>query len=130
MIALNIHFHASPRWPEQNYLFYIGMRLPYKVKRVETVVKSSDVQVREFTLAAGEVIPWHYHPGKHGHYFVLEGILSISSREPDVMARNLPVGSSHKIAPGTPHLITNGFDANCRFLLVQGVGAYDWNAAD
>src|SRR5271166_1751139 len=48
MIALNIHFHASPRWPEQNYLLYIGMRLPYKVKRVETVVKSSDVQVREF----------------------------------------------------------------------------------
>jgi quercetin dioxygenase-like cupin family protein len=98
--------------------------------RGETVVKSSDVQVRVFTLAAGEVIPWHYHRESTDHYFVLEGILSISSREPDVMARNLPVGSSHEIAPGRPHLITNGGDADCRFLLVQGVGAYDWKAAD
>jgi hypothetical protein len=30
---------------------------PYKVKRVETVVKGSDVQARVFTLAPGEAIP-------------------------------------------------------------------------
>ena len=103
---------------------------PYKVKRVEPVLKGSDVQARVFTLAPGEVIPWHFHRESTDHYFVLEGILSISSREPDVMTRNFRVGSSHKIASGTPHLIANGGDTDCRFLLIQGVGAYDWNAAD
>lgn len=103
---------------------------PYKVKRVEPVLKGSDVQARVFTLAPGEVIPWHFHRESIDHYFVLEGILSISSREPDVMTRNFRVGSSHKIASGTPHLIANGGDTDCRFLLIQGVGAYDWNAAD
>ena len=33
----------------------------YKIKNVETVVKGTDVQVRLFTLAPGETIPWHFH---------------------------------------------------------------------
>jgi quercetin dioxygenase-like cupin family protein len=103
---------------------------PYKVKRVETVVKGSDVLARVFTLAPGEAIPWHYHRETTDYYFVLEGILSISTRGRDVTARNLSAGSSDKIEPGTPHLIANGGDTDCRFLLIQGVGAYDWNAAD
>ena len=52
---------------------------PYRVKRVETVVKGSDVQARMFTLAAGESIPWHFHRESTDHYFVLEGILTIST---------------------------------------------------
>jgi quercetin dioxygenase-like cupin family protein len=103
---------------------------PYKLKSVETVVRGSDVQARVFTLAPGENIPWHFHRETTDHYFVLEGILSISTRGRDVTARNLSAGSSDKIEPGTPHLIANGGDTDCRFLLIQGVGAYDWNAAN
>jgi quercetin dioxygenase-like cupin family protein len=103
---------------------------PYKVKRVETVVTGSDVQARVFTLALGEVIPWHYHREITDHYFVLEGILSITTRGRDITSRNLSAGSSDKIEAGTPHLIANGGDTDCRFLLIQGVGAHDWNAAN
>ncbi len=103
---------------------------PYKVKRVETVVKGSDVQARVFTLAPGEAIPWHYHHETTDHYFVLEGILSISTRGRDGTTRNLSTGSSGKVEPRTPHLIANGGDTDCRFLLIQGVGTYDWNAAN
>ena len=101
----------------------------YKVKRIEPVVKGSDVQARIFTLAPGETIPWHYHGESTDHYFVLEGVLSISTREPEVRQWSLSVGSNHKITPGTPHLIANGGDSDCRFLLLQGVGSYDWIAA-
>ena len=38
----------------------------YQVKKVEPVVVSNDVQVRVFTLAHGDVIPWHYHR-ERGH---------------------------------------------------------------
>jgi mannose-6-phosphate isomerase-like protein (cupin superfamily) len=102
----------------------------YSVKSVETVVAGADVQARIFTLAPGEVIPWHYHGKSTDHYFVLEGVLSISTREPDIRQRTFPVGSSHMIIPGMPHLVANGGNGDCRFLLLQGVGPYDWIAAE
>ena len=33
----------------------------YTVKSVETVLEAADVKARIFTLAPGDVIPWHYH---------------------------------------------------------------------
>ena len=55
---------------------------PYKVKHVEPVLKSSDVLARIFTVAPGDTIPWRYHQHCADHFFVLEGVLSISTREP------------------------------------------------
>ena len=40
-----------------------GEMSDYEVKNVEAVVVSNDIQVRVFTLAQGDVIPWHYHSG-------------------------------------------------------------------
>jgi quercetin dioxygenase-like cupin family protein len=102
----------------------------YSVKSVETVVDGSDVKARIFTLAPGDVIPWHYHQNSTDHYFVLAGELSISTREPEVTAKSIPVGSSYKITAGTPHLVANSGETDCRFLLLQGVGTYDWIPAD
>lgn len=45
----------------------------YSMKHVETVVDGTDVRVRLFTLAGGEIIPWHYHSHCTDYYFVLEG---------------------------------------------------------
>ena len=101
----------------------------YKVKNIEPVIQGDEVQARIFTLAPGEFIPWHLHRESTDHYFVLEGVLSISTRKPDVVGRRIPVGDRYKIAPGTAHLIANGGATDCRFLLLQGVGKYDWMAA-
>ena len=102
---------------------------PYKVKHVEPVLKSSDVLARIFTLAPGDTIPWHYHQYSADHFFVIEGVLSISTREP-ALTRKLSVGRSYKIVPGTAHLVANGGNHDCRFLLLQGVGTYDWNPVE
>jgi hypothetical protein len=45
----------------------------YTVKNVETIAAGKDVQARLFTLAPGEVIPWHSHSEIADHFFVLEG---------------------------------------------------------
>jgi quercetin dioxygenase-like cupin family protein len=71
----------------------------YEVKNVEPVAVSNDVQVRVFTLACGDVIPWHYHRESTDHYFVLRGTLTIETRGPDNRCV-LPVGERHKILPG------------------------------
>jgi quercetin dioxygenase-like cupin family protein len=97
----------------------------YTVKNIETVVAGTDVQARIFTLAPGESIPWHRHSESTDHYFVLRGTLTITSRDPDD-EHSLEIGGRYKITPGTPHLISNRGAADCSFLLLQGVGKYDF----
>jgi quercetin dioxygenase-like cupin family protein len=97
----------------------------YTVKSVEPVAIGSDVQARVFTLAPGEEIPWHFHSAVSDWYFVLEGALSITTRAPRA-ERVLGVGERYTIPPKTAHLIGNHGASDTRFLLVQGVGAYDF----
>jgi quercetin dioxygenase-like cupin family protein len=101
----------------------------YEVKNVEPVVVSNDIQVRVFTLAQGDVIPWHYHRESTDHYFVLQGTLTIETRGPG-NRRVLTVGERYKILTGTAHCISNESTCECQFLLVQGVGKCDWHKAD
>ena len=104
-------------------------RVPnYEVKNVEPVIVGTGVQVRIFTLAHGDIIPWHYHRESTDHYFVLRGTLTIKTRGPD-SCRVLAVGERHKILPGTTHCITNESAEDCQFLLVQGAGRFDWHKA-
>jgi quercetin dioxygenase-like cupin family protein len=97
----------------------------YSVKNIEMIAKGVDVQARIFTLAPGEVIPWHRHSESTDHYFVLRGTLTINTRNPDD-EHTFEIGGRHKIAPGTAHLISNGGTTDCLFLLLQGVGKYDF----
>ena len=97
----------------------------YTVKSIEPVAVGSDVQTRLFTLAPGEVIPWHFHSAVTDWYFVLEGSLSVETRAP-ADSQLLTVGRMYSIAPKTAHLVANRSDADTRFLLVQGVGRYDF----
>lgn len=102
----------------------------YSVKRVKLVLKGSDVQARIFTLAPGDRIPWHYHRQSRDHFFVLEGILSVTTRNLGEKTQTIETGGAHSVAPGTAHLIANKGSVDCRFLLLQGVGPYDWIKAD
>jgi quercetin dioxygenase-like cupin family protein len=100
-------------------------RSNYQVKRVEPIMVGSDMQARLFTLAPGDTIPWHRHSECADCYFVLEGALTIMTRKFE-REKTLQVGAKYRIAPGTPHLISNRSAADCRFLLLQGVGKRDW----
>ncbi len=99
----------------------------YTVKHIEPVVEGSDVRARLYTLAPREVIPWHYHTAVTDWYFCLSGRLRVETRGPHADERLGP-GGSYQIAAKTAHRISNGGDSDdCRFLLLQGVGTYDFN---
>jgi mannose-6-phosphate isomerase-like protein (cupin superfamily) len=100
-------------------------RSNYQVKRVVLVMVGSDMQARLFTLAPRDKIPWHCHSECADHYFVLEGTLTVSTPKLK-RAKKVQIGRHYRIAPGTPHLISNRSGADCRFLLLQGVGKCDW----
>ena len=101
----------------------------YIVKNVELVVSGANVQARVLTLAPKDVIPWHYHSESIDHYFVLRGTLTIETRDPDGEWK-LEIGDRHRIMSGIAHLISNRGTTDCQFLLLQGVGKFDWLKAE
>ena len=102
---------------------------PYKVRNIHVVAKGADVLVREYTLDPGEEIPWHRHSEVSDYYYGLEGTVRIETRNPPAR-HEIGVGQSAAVAPPTVHHISNPSARPCRFLLVQGVGKYDFVKAD
>lgn len=85
-----------------------------------------DVRVRLFTLAPGEVIPWHSHSEIADEFFVMDGELTVETRGPDNY-RTLGVGERCRVDAQHAHQTSNCAAKDCRFLIVQGVGRYDFN---
>lgn len=98
---------------------------PYKVRNIHVVAKGADVLVREYTLDPGETIPWHRHSGVSDYYYGLEGRVVVQTREP-AARHELGAGQSATVMPPVVHQVSNASGAPCRFLLIQGVGKYDF----
>lgn len=98
---------------------------PYKVRSIHVVAKSDDVLVREYTLDPGETIPWHRHTAVADYYYGLEGTVRVETRDPAVR-HDLGAGQSASVTPGVVHQVSNPAKSSCKFLLIQGVGKYDF----
>ena len=104
--------------------------LPYKVSSRKLVMEGKDMFVKEFTLGPREVVPWHHHSNVSDVFYCIEGDLLIELK--DVFSGEaresirLRVGESARVDPGTAHQPTNAGSGVCRFLLIQGVGEYDF----
>jgi quercetin dioxygenase-like cupin family protein len=99
----------------------------YTVKDIELVAEAKDLRAQIFTLAPGEEIPWHWHSQITDRFFCLAGTLRIETRAPRADER-IAVGGIYAVPPKTAHRSSNGDDGeDCRFLLLQGVGDYDFN---
>ena len=98
---------------------------PYVGERREVVAATDDLRVSIMTLAPGQEVPWHHHSHVTDTFYCLEGVLSVETRTP--AARHLlEVGESCAVSPTTAHRVTGRDGGRARFLLVQGVGAYDF----
>lgn len=98
---------------------------PYKVRNIHVVAKGSDVLVREYTLDPGESIPWHHHTDVADHYYGLESKVLVETRNPSAR-HEIGTGDAATVTPPTAHHVSNPGPNTCRFLLVQGVGEYDF----
>jgi quercetin dioxygenase-like cupin family protein len=101
----------------------------YTIKGSELILTGKNVQARVITLAPKESIPWHYHSETTDHYFVLSGTLDLNERNRDCQL-SLNVGERHRLPAGVAHFLINNGVRDCQFLLLQGIGKYDWIKAD
>jgi quercetin dioxygenase-like cupin family protein len=91
----------------------------------DILVQTEDVRVVEMTLEPGETIPWHYHTHVADTFFCLEGELEIEFENPTGGALLL-AGDRAPVEARRPHQVVCSGESSCRFLLVQGVGRYDY----
>ena len=100
----------------------------YVVAGRETVAEVPGLRVRRLTLDAGQCVPWHYHSEITDTFFCMQGPMSIETRRPTAMHRLMP-GDSIAVTPGTPHYVRGENNGPCQFMIVQGVGVYDYVSA-
>ncbi len=97
----------------------------YEVERRAQYGARPGFRITELQISARQKVPWHYHSHVQDTFYVIEGALRIFLQNPkeDV---HLARGQTFSVPPGRPHLVTNAGDASAVFLVLQGIGEYDF----
>lgn len=97
----------------------------YEVERRAYHLQRPGFRVAELQLSPTQKVPWHFHNNISDTFYVLEGTMRLFLQEPKEEAILNP-GDSFVAVAGRPHLVTNGGRSSLTFLIMQGVGEYDY----
>jgi mannose-6-phosphate isomerase-like protein (cupin superfamily) len=97
----------------------------YEVERRVTHAARPGFRINELQISPQQKVPWHYHNNVRDTFYVLAGSIRIFLREPKEEVR-LGSGESYVVMPRRPHLVVNGGETSATFLVLQGVGEYDF----
>ncbi len=90
-----------------------------------TLAEAPGLRVRQLSLTAGQFVPWHYHSEITDTFFCMKGPMWVKTRDPDEVYVLEP-GETVKIPPGRAHYAAGVENKACQFMIVQGVGTYDY----
>ncbi len=95
-------------------------------ERVARHAERPGFRISEIRLSRTQRVPWHHHSNIADTFYVLGGCIRITLRDPDEQIE-LGVGESWGPAlAGRPHLVTNAGTDPASFLVLQGMGDYDF----
>jgi quercetin dioxygenase-like cupin family protein len=98
---------------------------PYEVERSAKHAERPGFHINELQIGPTQKVPWHYHTTVQDTFFVLDGRIRLSLREP-AEELLLSRGDTFTVAPKRPHLVTNAGEGSAVFLVLQGFGEYDF----
>jgi len=97
----------------------------YEVERRARHAERPGFRISELQISPTQQVPWHCHTRIQDTFYVLEGSVRIFLREPKEDVTLLP-GQTYAVVPGRPHLVTNPGSSSATFLVLQGIGEYDY----
>jgi quercetin dioxygenase-like cupin family protein len=97
----------------------------YEVERRAEHAARPGFRITELQLSKTQKVPWHYHSNVQDTFYVLQGNLRIFMQDPKEEVRLGP-GETLSVKPRRPHLVTNGGEESATFLVLQGIGEYDF----
>jgi mannose-6-phosphate isomerase-like protein (cupin superfamily) len=97
----------------------------YEVERRAQHAARPGFRITELQLSPTQKVPWHTHTNVSDTFYVLEGEMRLFLQEPKEEVKLKP-GEVYAVRPQRPHLVTNGGKTSLTFLVLQGVGEYDY----
>jgi quercetin dioxygenase-like cupin family protein len=97
----------------------------YEVERRAEHAARPGFRITELRISPTQKVPWHYHSKVQDTFYMIEGELRLFLREPKEEVRLGP-GDTYSVRPRRPHLVTNSGNASATFLVLQGIGEYDY----
>ncbi|HEY7656635.1 MAG TPA: cupin domain-containing protein [Burkholderiales bacterium] len=97
----------------------------YEVERRAQHAARRGFRIQEIQISTTQKVPWHYHNNVQDTFYVLSGTIRLFLREPKEEVRLGP-GDTYSVKPRRPHLVTNGGHTSATFLVLQGLGEYDF----
>lgn len=95
----------------------------YAIENRELIAESAGLRVQVLTVGPGQCVPWHHHTRITDTFFCLDGPMVVHTRERDY---ELAPGEQCAVAAGEAHMVEGRDGGRCRFVIVQGVGEYDF----
>ena len=97
----------------------------YEVERRAQHAVRPGFRITELQLSPMQTVPWHTHTNISDTFYVLEGKMRLFLQEPKETL-NLKPGEVYAVRPKQPHLVTNCGTTSLSFLVLRGVGEYDF----
>lgn len=97
----------------------------YEVERRARYAERPGFRISELQISPTQRVPWHYHSHVQDTFYVIEGRIRLWLREPREDVRLGP-GETYSVRPRRPHLVVNDGETSATFLVLQGVGEYDY----
>jgi len=95
-------------------------------ERVAIHAERPGFRISEIRLTPTQRVPWHHHSNIQDTFYVLSGRIRITLHFPDERIE-LDIGEHWGPArAGRPHLVTNAGTDTASFLVLQGMGDYDF----
>jgi quercetin dioxygenase-like cupin family protein len=97
----------------------------YEVERRAEHAARPGFRITELQISRTQTVPWHFHSNIQDTFYVLSGQIRLFLREPKEEVRLGP-GDTYSVKPRRPHLVANGGEGSATFLVLQGIGEYDF----
>ena len=97
----------------------------YEVERRAYHAERPGFRISELQISPSQTVPWHYHNNVQDTFYVIEGSIRLFLQNPKHEVRLTP-GETYSVPPGRPHLVANGGNTAATFLVLQGIGEYDY----
>ena len=97
----------------------------YEVERRARHAGRPGFHISELQLSPSQTVPWHFHTNIADTFYVLEGEMRLFLLNPKQEVRLKP-GETYTAVAKRPHLVTNAGKTSLTFLVLQGMGEYDY----
>ena len=104
---------------------YALMSRNYTIEGREFIAEVKGLRTSILTIGPGQCVPWHHHREVTDTFFCMEGPMQIETRMPEER-RLLKPGETTAVPANQPHRVSGVNGGRCKFLIIQGVGDYDY----